>query len=86
MLMEDVSALLELSLMECNVKIVLLITVSVFPILTGMELTVFVSQALQVMEIHAFVKELLWEIIVKDVVQNLTLSIRMASVSVTLAL
>lgn len=74
MLMEAATAQLVPSLMELNVQLKRQTNVSVFQAPIGMELTVFASQDSQQQETHASVMVSSWEIIVKDVLQNLTLS------------
>lgn len=84
--MEVVSVLKELSLMDPDVKLKLLINVLVFLVLIGMELIVYVNVDIVLMEHHVIVKVLLWEIIVKDVLLSLILSTKMVSVNVTLVM
>ncbi len=69
--------------MEFNVLSRLLINVLQFQTLTGMELTVFVSQDSQQLEIHAIVMASLWATIVKDVPQSQTQSSKTEFVNVT---
>ena len=71
-------------LMEKNVNIKVSINVSAFQTQIGMEVIVFVKVDTVQMELHAIVKVLLWEIIVKDVLLNLTLFTKMVIVNVTM--
>ncbi len=83
MQMVDVTVQKVLSSMEFNVLSRLLINVLQFQTLTGMELTVFVSQDSQLLEIHAIVMASLWATIVKDVPQSQTQSSKTEFVNVT---
>ena len=84
--MVDASVLKVLSLMEQDVKLKLLIHVSVFLILIGTLPIVYVNVAIVQMEPHVFVKVSLWEIIVKDAPLNLIHYIEMVFVNVTLVM
>ena len=73
-LTEDVSALMEHSLMDLSVNKELLTNVLVLPTPTGTELTVFASLATPTTKMPVSAKVSSWETTVRDAPQNLTQS------------